>query len=128
MLIISEGKDNMVVAQAFKLPYARYYSTFLKMAGHCEKKTRRRITCSRVNKHKIVSIIPCLQSHSYVKCPLWKLFYCPSCQMVLLHGNLQCTVKETGHKKDVFQSMTQVVWRKKSNYSQQEWNLCPSGY
>ena len=36
----------MVVAQAFKLPYARYYSkttignylTFLETAGHCEKK------------------------------------------------------------------------------------------
>lgn len=41
MLIISEGKDNMVVAQAFKLPYARYYSTFLKMAGHCEKKKKK---------------------------------------------------------------------------------------
>ena len=36
---------------------------------------------------------------------------------------VQCTVKETGHKEDVFQSMMQVAWKKKSNYTQQEWNL-----
>lgn len=34
--------------------------------------------------------------------------------MVLLHGNLQCTVKQTGHKKDVFQSMMQIGLEEKN--------------
>ena len=74
------------------LPFLKWLAIVKKKEEEQLEDIRSRVQDS-TDKHKIVSIIPCLQSHSYVKCPLWKLFYCPSCQMVLLHGNLQCSVQ-----------------------------------